>query len=267
VTIFGLSCYPGFLFFPAALEETLQRQLAYEALKAYCEPPHRINIELVAPKSSETVLLDSIDVAAGSMWGLWSKQPSTEDEQNPETKHSHQQHLRYYRCFEKLSWATLGYIYDWTQRCYHEDDFSPFSPDPAALGRVFAQLSRHRDELELALDKPTVSISLGRSAVFVLGGKTLQDGPIIPMIVRRCDSLGGRRAVELSQHGPPPAPYLSDTPPTDDDGTRSISTSCHPRTSGNGARAATLTARRRFGGSVSRDPWHQYRYQHTTSLQ
>jgi alkylated DNA repair protein alkB homolog 1 len=51
----------------------------------------------------------------------------------------------------------------------------------------------HRDELELALDKPIVSISLGRSAVFVLGGKTLQDGPIIPMIVRSGDVivLGG----------------------------------------------------------------------------
>jgi 2OG-Fe(II) oxygenase superfamily len=51
----------------------------------------------------------------------------------------------------------------------------------------------HRDELELALDKPIVSISLGRPAVFVLGGKTLQDGPIIPMIVRSGDVivLGG----------------------------------------------------------------------------
>jgi alkylated DNA repair dioxygenase AlkB len=149
VTIFGLSCYPGFLFFPAALEETLQRQLAYEALTAYCESPHRTNIELVAPKSFETVLQDSSDVEAGSMWDLWSKQqPSAGEEQNPETKHNqHQQHLRYYRCFEKLSWATLGYCYDWTQRRYHADDYSPFPPDLAALGRVFAELS-------LSLDVP-----------------------------------------------------------------------------------------------------------------
>jgi hypothetical protein len=47
----------------------------------------------------------------------------------------------------------------------------------------------HRDELELALDKPIVSISLGRPAVFLLGGKTLEDGPIIPMIVRSGDVL------------------------------------------------------------------------------
>jgi 2OG-Fe(II) oxygenase superfamily len=142
VTIFGLSCYPGFLFFPAALDETLQRQLAYQALTAYCEPPYRTNIELVAPKSSETVLLDSSDVAAGSMWDLWSQQTSAEDEeQNLETKHPHPQHMRYYRCFEKLSWATLGYFYDWTQRCYHEDDYSPFPSDLATLGRVFAQWS------------------------------------------------------------------------------------------------------------------------------
>jgi DNA alkylation damage repair protein AlkB len=173
--------------------------MTFGALTAYCEPPHRTNIDLVAPKSSETVL-DSSDVAAGS------QQASAEDEeQNLEAKHNqHQLHLRYHRCFEKLSWATLGYFYDWTQRRYHEDDCSPFPTNLAALGRVFAQLSLfgyrekgvmggHRDELELALDKPIVSISLGRSAVFVLGGKTLQDGPIIPMIVRSGDVivLGG----------------------------------------------------------------------------
>jgi alkylated DNA repair dioxygenase AlkB len=144
VTIFGLSCYPGFLFFPAALDSTLQRQLAYQALTAYCESPYRTNIELVAPKSSETTVLDSSGVAAGStMWDLWSQQqPSVlDEEQKLETKDPHQQHLRYYRCFEKLSWATLGYFYDWTQRCYHEDDYSPFPPDLAALGRVFAQWS------------------------------------------------------------------------------------------------------------------------------
>jgi hypothetical protein len=47
----------------------------------------------------------------------------------------------------------------------------------------------HRDELELALDQPIVSISLGRPAVFLLGGKTLETGPIIPMIVRSGDVL------------------------------------------------------------------------------
>lgn len=47
----------------------------------------------------------------------------------------------------------------------------------------------HRDELELALDKPIVSISLGRPAVFLLGGKTLEHGPIVPMIVRSGDVL------------------------------------------------------------------------------
>jgi 2OG-Fe(II) oxygenase superfamily len=161
VTIFGLSCYPGFLFFPAALEERLQRQLAYQALTAYCEPPYRTNIELVAPKSSETVLLDSSDVAAGSMWDLWSQQqPSVDEEQRPETKDPHQQHLRYYRCFEKLSWATLGYFYDWTQRCYHKDDLSPFPPDLAALGRVFAQWS-------LSLDEPDGETSYDPSACIV----------------------------------------------------------------------------------------------------
>jgi 2OG-Fe(II) oxygenase superfamily len=74
----------------------------------------------------------------------------------------------------------------------------------------------HRDELELALDKPIVSISLGRPAVFVLGGKTLQDGPIIPMIVRSGDVIVMGGEARLNYHSMArllPRTFLTTPPP------------------------------------------------------
>lgn len=124
--MFGLSCYPGFFFLPSILSAELQRDLGYKALTEYCESPHRTNIEAIPPKSSE--------VADGTtMWNAWGK---------VEEEH------RRYRCFHKLSWATLGYFYDWTQRCYHKDQCSSFPPELTAIGRHFAQISQsltHKD--------------------------------------------------------------------------------------------------------------------------
>jgi hypothetical protein len=162
---FGLSCYSGFLFFPAALDDndqTLIRRLAYYALTEYCEAPYRTNIEQIAPKSSEiivpptnddvtTAATDATIIAAAStsrsssMWDLWVQQQE-------EPKHRPPPPLpRYYRCLEKLSWATLGYFYDWSNRCYHENDHhhsgqqNPLlhllPPELVALSRVFANIS------------------------------------------------------------------------------------------------------------------------------
>jgi len=59
----------------------------------------------------------------------------------------------------------------------------------------------HRDDLEMALDKPVVSWSLGRPAIFLLGGLRKDDTPIFPILVRPGDVmiLGG--ASRLAFHG------------------------------------------------------------------
>jgi hypothetical protein len=173
---FGLSCYPGFLFFPAALDETLIRQLAHCALTDYCETPYRTNIEQIAPKSSEIIVVPTADDVttvtdpttaaastsrSSSMWDLWVQQQEEQQElaeaderttTSATTKHRPPPpppSPRYYRCLEKLSWATLGYFYDWTNRCYHEDDHHSRQRRPldllprelVALSRVFANIS------------------------------------------------------------------------------------------------------------------------------
>jgi hypothetical protein len=180
IRCFGLSCYPGFLFFPAALDdddETLIRRLAYCALTEYCEGPYRTNIEQIAPKSSEIVLpIDDVTAAiatastsrTSSMWDLWVQQQEEQQElaeADERTTSSATKHRppppppspRYYRCLEKLSWATLGYFYDWTNRCYHEDDHHSGQQDPlvllppelVTLSRVFANISLGLEQANL----------------------------------------------------------------------------------------------------------------------
>ncbi|CAB9529062.1 Nucleic acid dioxygenase ALKBH1 [Seminavis robusta] len=232
--LFGLTDYPGFAMAPQALSPALQEQLAFEAVTEYCEQPHATNIDLLPPKPSEKV-----NTQEESMWSIWKAEQSSssQNNQNPHTRKRKQNQSgtpKYYRSFRKLSWATTGYHYDWTERSYHEGKKSPMPPLLQDVALLFARISLaltstssariqqqftpsasivnyyntksvmggHRDDLEYALDKPVVSISLGLPAIFLLGGKCKQsDEPVIPILVRPGDvmMLGGD--ARLNYHG------------------------------------------------------------------
>lgn len=55
-----------------------------------------------------------------------------------------------------------------------------------------SQMGGHRDDLEMALDKPVVSLSMGLPAIFLLGGKTKEEY-VVPILIRPGDvmCLGG----------------------------------------------------------------------------
>jgi len=101
----------------------------------------------------------------------------------PSTLASH-----YYR-LSKLSWATMGYLYDWTARSYIESEPSSASRPRSRLlaSFIFASSFNHKlinyytikslmgghlDDLELTLGPPVLSVSLGLPAIFLLGGAT-----------------------------------------------------------------------------------------------
>jgi alkylated DNA repair protein alkB family protein 1 len=111
----------------------------------------------------------------------------------------------------------MGYHYDWTERSYHEGCKSSMPSLLGEISTIFARTSLlldsteslsftpsasivnyynsksnmggHRDDLELATDKPVVSLSMGLSAIFLLGGNTKEDEPVIPILVRKGDVL------------------------------------------------------------------------------
>jgi alkylated DNA repair protein alkB homolog 1 len=207
ITCFGLRDFPGFVYAPSALSTDLQTALAMAAVLVYCEPPHRTNIDLVPAKDSE------VDNRNGeSMWDMWKRTSIRQVSDAPTNKNK-----RYYRVLKKLAWATLGYHYDWSARAYHEGAKSAMPRELATLASVFAPgldataaivnyynekstMGGHRDDLEQALHQPIVSLSLGRPAVFVLGGETLESVPVLPILVRPGDVMVMGGSCRLNYH-------------------------------------------------------------------
>lgn len=135
--------------------------------------------------------------------------------------------------------ASLGYHYDWTERCYREDARSPF---PEKLAVVCCDMARrvgcsikpeaaivnyypsgscmggHLDDAELTMDEPIVStalhmniptyvplqisISIGRAAIFLIGGKTKDIIPV-PILIRSGDVVVMSGDSRCCYHGVP----------------------------------------------------------------
>lgn len=110
---------------------------------------------------------------------------------------------------------------DWTRRSYQKDLISVFPDDFANQCRNIAQLINddlrpeaaivnyypagscmggHVDDAEHDLSRPIVSISLGRSAVFLIGGQT-KDVPPTPILVRSGDAIVMTGESRLCYHG------------------------------------------------------------------
>ena len=95
--------------------------------------------------------------------------------------------------FNRLHWASLGYHYNWTGRTYADTEYSTFPPALATLSTRFSasvslslspsaaivnyyslqsSMLAHVDDAEMSLLPPIVSLSLGQSAIFLLGAET-----------------------------------------------------------------------------------------------
>eukprot|EP00092_Neocalanus_flemingeri_P023283 GFUD01025245.1.p1 GENE.GFUD01025245.1~~GFUD01025245.1.p1 ORF type:complete len:287 (+),score=92.85 GFUD01025245.1:203-1063(+) len=125
---------------------------------------------------------------------------------------------------DKLRWSTLGYHHDWDTKVYREDNRSIFPPELASLSSQLAtvlgypgyraeaaivnfypfsaSLSGHTDKSEHNLSAPLISISLGQSAIFLLGGTTVQEVPVA-FLVRSGDILVMEEGARLAFHAVP----------------------------------------------------------------
>lgn len=106
------------------------------------------------------------------------------------------------KLLKKLRWTTLGYQHDWNSKVYSEEKRSDVPEDLRRLSNVVAKLlfgpdmdfraeavivnfyrmnstlAGHVDHSERNFGLPLFSFSFGQSAVFVLGGQTLDEEPI-----------------------------------------------------------------------------------------
>ncbi|CAH1112068.1 unnamed protein product [Psylliodes chrysocephalus] len=125
---------------------------------------------------------------------------------------------------QSLRWATLGYHHNWDTKIYSEDNRSDFPSDLKDMTEYIARklgfmdfiaeaaivnyyqlnstLSGHTDHSEQNLEAPLFSFSFGQTAVFLLGGKTIDEKPVA-MFLRSGDILIMSKQSRLCYHGVP----------------------------------------------------------------
>ena len=133
--------------------------------------------------------------------------------------------------FKKLRWCSLGPHYNWTSRRYEIDVHHRSLPDAlvdiwrrflastcrlegvsvpdwkpdAALINYYAEgdsLGGHKDDAEEDMTKPIVSLSLGSTGVFLLGGETRAEAPT-PVLLRSGDVVVLHHQARRCYHGVP----------------------------------------------------------------
>jgi alkylated DNA repair protein alkB family protein 1 len=169
--IFEIDGIEGLFFIRGYLTVEQQWKLTRNCLLNHLQPPNISNLDAVFGSPQKD---------------LFQRYANAEEN----AKHS----------IQKLRWVTLGYQYDWTNRKYYKEkyiqfpldveDFSKkicslisendYKPEAAILNfyHYDTQLCAHKDDVEDRQDKPIVSISLGNSAVFLIGTESKEDEPI-----------------------------------------------------------------------------------------
>lgn len=214
--VFCFENRPGFYFIPGALDVEGQCHWIQESLTSFPQPPNRTNhnvfygpLNNLFTAANERKILVEVQKLP--------EERDTESvctrKTDPQWKFVAEldKSLRGNMCksmlasvlLHKLRWSTLGLQFDWSKRNYdvslpHQkipdtlcclakrlarpampsgEDFLP----EAAIVNYFAlgdTLGGHLDDMEKDWSKPIVSISLGCKAVFLLGGKSIEDPPL-----------------------------------------------------------------------------------------
>ncbi|QDZ19016.1 alpha-ketoglutarate-dependent dioxygenase AlkB [Chloropicon primus] len=225
--LYTLDGHPGFYFVSGLLDESAVEDLAGEILSEHIEPPatsnftreHGTRIRGLWGAARRGLFYRpgagggaGGELPAGGQ-GCWSAADHPAASQTPAQV-----------LLDRLRWVSLGPQYDWTRRVYRDDvpcrglprrlkeladalvrdlrgasgrvqASGGYSADAALLNFYGSKdtLGGHKDDAELDLSQPLVSVSLGCDAVFLLGGTTKGVRPTA-MLVRSGDVvvLSGR---------------------------------------------------------------------------
>ena len=146
------------------------------------------------------------------------------------------------KLWRKYRWVSIGKQYNWKTRDYFErsekvdEEIVNFCKDlcskvglcenfvtEAGIVNFYKPgdtLTGHVDRSEKTMDLPLVSISLGASCVFLLGGKTRED-PVIPLILHSGDICIMSGQSRSFYHGVPrilePSSHFQDLKKTEDE--------------------------------------------------
>lgn len=212
---------PGLLLLPRALSPVEQASLARMALEHVPEESRRTNL---GPKHGCVSGIweasrrgdRHVRTVGGRRWTpCIVEDGETMDDGMPTAS----------ELLQKLRWTSLGAAYDWSTRTYDADADAL----PAELVRLSSSLVRkthldgpefraeaalinfyrpgdvlcgHVDDAEVDLEQPLVSISLGCTAVFLMGGLTRDEAPT-PILLRSGDVVVLAGKARRCYHGLP----------------------------------------------------------------
>jgi alkylated DNA repair protein alkB family protein 1 len=225
---FGVKDIPGFHFVSNALSPRVQRDLVRKCLKEYTMRPNVSNLDthyILPPDSGQESGLWSmykrqITTPDDSVIELRLGEANLANGyqvDGPETEVKHLQPLPATQLIHKIRWFSLGYHYNWSNKSYHFDrpvaipkqvrdltktvvkalekalgiDERLYEPEAGIVNHYSYRdtLMAHQDRSELDPTSPLVSISLGASAIFVMGFPTndLNTASPTPMWLRSGD--------------------------------------------------------------------------------
>lgn len=185
---------PGFKLIPGALDEEQQKYWVNQCFQEYMRPPNKNNLDLLYEGLPTEGLYN-----CGKESVLLRKKETGEEVLVPRLDLQ-----------RRMRWTTLGYQYNWTTKEYDFDldpapfphnlaEFCRFTAEACGYGPAFRSeagivnfyglgdtLTSHVDRSELTMGAPLLSVSLGSSCVFLVGGTDRED-PVTPIILRSGD--------------------------------------------------------------------------------
>lgn len=192
---------PGLIFIRNPFTNLGQRCWIYRCLADYPKKPSKLNV----------------NITENDWCSMYHLEPSRNE------------------LLKKLRWATLGYHHNWNTKVYSDDDRTPLPEDLAKLSQVVATcvtnysdfeaqavivnyyhldstLSGHRDVSEHNFEAPLLSFSFGQSAIFLLGGNTIEEAAL-PVFIHSGDIIVMSSQARLLFHGVPRILHIEDDSP------------------------------------------------------
>lgn len=200
--VYGIEGVEGFLFVPGAMTRDEQIYFMKQSFTEYPKKPNSTNLDAHFTIPSEGLFTYFKDQKECK---IFNKSKEIEEIHSPSTLES--------KFIRKTRWITLGYQYNWTTKEYNFDDndFNAIFPkDLSEWTRQAAEklgfgsdykpeagivnfyqpddtLTGHVDRSEKNMIAPLISLSIGNSAIFLLGGLSREDSPIRAFVVRSGD--------------------------------------------------------------------------------
>ena len=200
--VFGIEGVEGFLFVPGAMTQDEQFHFMKKSFMEYPRKPNATNLDAHFTVPSEGLYPSFKD---GKDCKIYNKTKNIEETWNPSMLEE--------KFIRKTRWITLGYQYNWTTKEYNFDDKdfnASFPKDLSEWIRSAAEklgfgsdykseagivnfyqpddtLTGHVDRSEKNMTAPLISLSIGLSAIFLIGGLSREDSPVRALIVRSGD--------------------------------------------------------------------------------